>query len=309
MTEPDVTPSSEPETTLLPVEPPAASPPPRSGVPAWLFLLGFLVLAAAVAAVWAFPRQQPAPPPASSAALTTLSGRLDGLAAQLAVLGQKLATLPPQPDLGPIEARLAALEKRPPANPSPQSLAPPDQAELSAAVAPLSARIDALGKSLAALSARLSRIERLARIEAAATAFAAGRPLGALPEAPAALARFATTAPPTLASLRLSYPQAARAELTASRPSTAGKPFLERLLAQAGNLITLRSGNRVIIGNPAEETLAAARTALEAGDLSACLAALAALPKPLAPAMAAWKDEATALRDAEVALAALAGST
>jgi len=312
MTEPDDTPSSAPETTPIPVEPPPSSAPPRPGVPAWLSLLSFLVLAAAIAVVWAFPRQQSPPPPppsVSPAALAALSERLDGLAAQLAALGQKLATLPPPPDLGPIEAKLAALENRPPQNRTPLGLAPSGQAQISAAMAPLSARIDGLGKSLAALSARLDRLERLTRIEAAATALAAGQPLGALPEAPVALTRFAATAPPTLASLRLAYPEAARAELAASRPSAAGKPFLERLLAQAGELITLRSGNRVIIGNPAEGTLDAARTALEAGDLSACLAALDALPKPLAPAMAAWEEKAKALRDAETALASLAGSS
>ncbi|HUC18460.1 MAG TPA: hypothetical protein VMA37_12335 [Acetobacteraceae bacterium] len=284
---------------------------PRSGVPAWLSLLSFLVLAAAIAVAWAFPRQQSLPPPppsVSPVALADLSGRLDGLAAQLAALGQKLAALPPRPDLGPIEARLAVLEKQSSYHP-PSGLAPPDQTALAAALAPLSGRIDALGKSLAGLSARLDRIERLTRIETAASALAAGRPLGTLPQAPPALARFAATTPPTLASLRLSYPEAARGELAASRPSTAGKSLLARLLAQAGDLITLRSGNRVIIGNPAEGTLATARIALEAGDLSACLAALDALPRPLAPAMAEWEEKARALRDAETALASLAGSS
>jgi hypothetical protein len=84
--------------------------------------------------------------------------------------------------------------------------------------------------------------------------------------------------------------------------------LLQRLLLQAGDLISLRAGNRVIIGNPAAGTLAAAQTALEAGDLAACLAALATLPVPLAPAMAAWEGEAKSLLAAEAALAKLGGS-
>ncbi len=305
MTEPDGTPpetnAAEPAPAPASEAPPApAAAPRRSGALPWLSLAGFLLLAAAIAGVWFYPRQPPAP--SDQAALATLSGRVDGLAAQLAALGQKLAALgqklaalPPAPGLAPLEARLAALESRPQA-----SAAPADQAALGA-------RIDALGKSLAGLSARLDGIERLARAAAAASALAAGRPLGTLPGAPVALARFATAAPPTLAQLRLSFPAAARAERAASRPAAAGKPFLQRLLLQAGELITLRSGNRVIIGNPAEAALATAGTALDAGDLAAALAALAALPAPLAPAMAAWEGEAKALLAAQAALAVLAG--
>jgi hypothetical protein len=290
--EPAPTPASEP-----PPPEPAAAAPGRAGPLPWLWLAGFLLLAAAIAAVWFYPRQPPAPA-APPAAITALSGRLDGLATQVAAFGQKLEALPPPPDLAPLEAQIAAIANRPTA-----SAAPADQAALGAALAPLVARIDALGKSVAGLSARLDSIERLARAASAASALAAGRPLGILPGAPAALARFATIAPPTLAGLRLSFPAAAQAERAASRPSTAGKPLLQRLLLQAGDLITLRSGNRVIIGNPADSALAAAGAALDAGDLAATLAALASLPAPLAPAMAAWEGEAKALLAAQAALA------
>jgi len=272
--------------------PEPAVPPRRSDVLAWLSLAGFLVLAVAIVLVWAYPRPQPAPP-SPAAMLAALSARIDGLSAQIASLGQKLATLPPPADLGPLESRVAALENRP--QPSP---APADETALTG-------QIGTLGKSLGDLSARLDRIERLARADAAASALAEGRPLGTLPNAPAALARFAAAAPPTLASLRLSFPEAARAERAASRPSTAGKTLLQRLILEAGDLVTLRSGSRVIIGNPADAALAAAGTALDAGDLAAAVAAVSSLPLPLAPAMAAWVGEAKALLAAQAALATL----
>ncbi|HTU55555.1 MAG TPA: hypothetical protein VMF62_16455 [Acetobacteraceae bacterium] len=299
MTDPDGTPA-EPSATAPAEAPPAAeaasSAPPRHLVLPWLSLAGFLILAAAIACVWAYPRQPPAVASPSEATLAALSGRLDGLAGELAALGQKLAALPPPPDLAPLAAQVAALENR-----QPPSATSPDTAALTG-------RIDTLEKSVAGISARLDRIERLVRVADAAAALAQGRPLGTLPGAPAALARYATAVPPTLASLRLSFPAAARAELAASRPSTAGKSFLQRLLVQAGDLVTLRAGNRVIIGNPAEDALRRARTALDAGDLAASVAALAALPVPAAPAMTEWEGEAKALLAAQAALATLAGT-
>ena len=118
-----------------------------------------------------------------------------------------------------------------------------------------------------ALAATSGRTSRLARLQAAGAALAAGRPLGALPDAPPALARFATTAPPTEASLRLAFPAAAQAALAASRPDTAGKPFLDRLWTRTQALVTVRQGDKVIVGDPAGGVLAAARARLDAGDL------------------------------------------
>ena len=305
MTEPDGTPAEPSATAPAEASPAeaASSAPRRYRVLPWLSLAGFLILAGAIAWVWANPRLPPPAAPPSGAALAALSGRLDALAGELAALERKVAALPPPPDLAPLEARLAALENRPQS-----ATAPPGEAALGGTVAPLARRIDALAKEEAGISARLDRIERLARIAAAAAALAQGRPLGTLPGAPAALARYATAAPPTLASLRLSFPASARAELAASRPAAAGKPFLQRLLLQASDLITVRSGNRVIIGNPAEDALTRARTALDAGDLQAAVAALAPLPSPLAPPMEAWEGEAKALLAARAALATLAGA-
>lgn len=306
MTEPEAPAVAAPEAPeARPAEPAAnagaPSPRPRRSTAPWVSFLGFLALAAGLVFVWLNPRT-PARPP-DTAALAALGSRLDQLAGQLAAAQKELAALPPPPDLGPIEARLSALEKRPPPAPIPSNAA-----ELGTALAPLAGRIDRLETSLAGIRTHLARAEHMARLAGTAVALEQGRPLGHLPGAPPALARFATTAPPTLAGLRLSFADAARAESKAARPSGAGQPLMKQMLQRLGDLFTLSEGNRVIIGNPAAPALARARAALDAGDLAAALAALASLPRPLAPAMAAWEDQAKALLAANAAMAAFAGS-
>ena len=296
--------------------PPELPPRPRQSVLAWFCLLGFLLLAAAIALAWYYPRK---PPVSDVAALAALNARVDRLAGQLAESAMKLADLAASetklakaqqglavraapPDLSAIEARLAVLENRAP--PAPE---PPSPADLAASLAPLSERIDSLGKSLAELAKRISGTEQTARLAAAAVALEQGRPLGNLPGAPPALARFATLAPPTLAALRLSFPEAASAERAAAHPAEAGQPFMQRMMSRLGDLFTLREGNKVIVGNPAEPALASAEAALDAGNLAAAVAALASLPPPLAAPMQQWKDQAEALLAARRALAGFAG--
>jgi len=281
---------------------PELQPARRPDFLPWLCLVGFVVLAAAIIATWLHTTLVPRPT-GNAAALASLNQRVDQIAGKMAAMDKRVASLPPAPDLGPIEARLSALEHRPPPAP-----APPSPAEVGAAITPLSDRIDSLDKSLAGLALRFDKVEHMARVAAASVALEQGRPLGPLQGAPPALARFATTAPPTLVSLRLSFPQAARAEAEAARPSGAGKPFLQRVLLRLGDLFTLREGNRVIIGNPVTPTLDRGRAALDAGDLAGAVAALAALPSPLAPAMAGWENHAKALLAAETAMASFAGS-
>lgn len=324
MTEPEAPP---PESSPPAEPPPTAVPAPprvrRHDPLFWLCLLGFLILAAGIAYVWRYPEPLPPPPPPDLAPVTNRLAALDDslkdVQARLALVQNKLAApAPPAPDivsiLAPIESRLAALEHRPP----PAGL--PDAAALQSALAPLSSRIDALEAttkplanrldaleaSLADLKARIAKIARSARLAAASAALAEGRPLGAIDAAPPALTRFATTAPPTLASLRLAFPAAAEAQLAAGPPVVNGTSFLARLRARLGSLFTLRQGEHVIVGNPAAGTLARAEAALDAGDLAATLAALAALPTPLAPAITAWEDQARALLAAQKALSALA---
>jgi len=146
----------------------------------------------------------------------------------------------------------------------------------------------------------------VARVQAAAMALNAGRPLGTIPNAPAALGRFATAAPPTEAALRLGFPAAAEAALDAARPVDTGQPFLDRMLARAENLVTVRQGEHVLVGDAAAGVLTNARMALDAGDLDGTIAALAGLQGGAAQAMSHWLADATALRDARAALADMA---
>ena len=144
------------------------------------------------------------------------------------------------------------------------------------------------------------------RLHAATQALNAGRRLGSLPNAPPALARFATVDPPTESGLRQAFAVAGSAALAASQPKLDGKPFLDRALARAEALITVRQGDHVLIGDPASGILARARTALDTGDLTGAVNAAAALTGPAAAAMAPWLTDARALIEARAALLTLA---
>ena len=152
------------------------------------------------------------------------------------------------------------------------------------------------------------RISRIARVAAAFVALSVGQPLGDLPDAPPALARYAVTAPPTEAALRLAFPTLAQTALVADHP-TAGKPFLTRILVAARDLVTIRQGEHVLIGDPAAGVLAHVQTALDAGDLAGAAAAAATLKGPAAQALAPWLDQVTGLLAVRAALSRLAAQT
>ena len=268
---------------------------------------------------------------------------LDPLQARVAMLANQVSQLeqqrPAQPaDLGPLEARVAALEQRP--TPDLASLEAQvaalqkqatDASQISARVDALAAqvaalagrdrsaegdlahrldtdeaRLTALEQATAAMTAKADRAARQVRIEAARMALAAGQKLGTVPGAPSAVARFAAASPPTEAALRLAFPRAEQAALAASQPDTDGKPFLGQMLTRAEELVTVRQGDRVLVGNPAAGVLARARGALDAGDLAGAVAAVSDLSGPPAAAMAAWLADAQALLAARAGLADLA---
>ena len=177
----------------------------------------------------------------------------------------------------------------------------------------LETRIETLERRLTAaeivtgqVPALSERAARLARLQSAQAALEDGRKLGDIPGAPAALARFANTAPPTEAMLRLAFPAAARAASEASVPPTGDAPLLERMWTRAQSVVTVRQGDRVLVGDPAAGVLARAKRALEAGDLAGAVAALGDLQGPAVAAMAAWRADAQALLAARAALAELA---
>jgi hypothetical protein len=297
-----------------PAAPPPAGPPPaarpthspRSAL-AVFTALGFLLVAAALLFLWQ--RQQaivlpdsvdPARVQAMEAQLRTLQQRLSVLEARPAAAPAAAPAPGPAVDLRPLEGRIAALEQRPVPTPS----ADPTPA--------LTGRLDALEQRVTQQAAQASQINaraaRLGRLQAAATALEAGQPLGDIPDAPAALSRFALPAPPTQAGLRLSFADAAQAALQASLPASDGLSAGQRIWRRVASLVTVREGGKVILGPPAAKTLADARERLDAGDLAGAVAALDALDPPAAAAMAAWRAQAQSLLDARAALAsALAG--
>jgi hypothetical protein len=176
----------------------------------------------------------------------------------------------------------------------------------------LSARLAALEGAETSIQAHLAAIDKADRhirlVQAAGLNLAAGRKLGDLPGAPPALARFADVNPPTEATLRLAFPEAAREALAAAHPVTEGRPLLARLWAKAQTLVSLRQGDRVLVGDPTAGVLQRARAALEAGDLSTAVTGAAALQGGSAQAMAAWLGQARSLLEARAALAAWAAS-
>jgi hypothetical protein len=299
--------------------PESPSPPPARHGLAWLAAAAIVVLALLQAALWV---RVLVPPPGSG----PLEQRVQAIEARVAALERRpapvgaaqpapTATAQPAPaaaagptaaapDLGPLETRIAALEQRPLPAPAPN----PD-ASLATRVTADEARLVTLEKT-AELPAQLAdRANRVARIQAAFIALSFGRPLGDLPGAPPALARYATTAPPTEAALRLGLPAAAQAALAANHPAPGDRPFLERIWAEAQDLVTIRQGEHVLVGDPAAGVLAHAQTALDAGDLAGAVASVGSLSGPAAQALAGWLDQARGLIAARAALADLAAQT
>jgi hypothetical protein len=146
------------------------------------------------------------------------------------------------------------------------------------------------------------------RLQLAALALDAGEPVGDLPGAPAALGKFAKSKPPTEAALRLAFPALASAAEAASRPSADGKTLGERILMHASALLTIKQGDKVLVGAPASTVLRNAQAKLDAGDLGGAVATLDGLDTAAAKVIAPWRSQATALLDARAALAQMARS-
>lgn len=305
-----------------------------------LYVLGFLVLGGSLFYLYRHPGV-PASVVQEAARVDTLQQQLQSIGSRLTQLEQRPAPAAPPapPNLAPLEARIAALEQRPappPAAPPTPPVPPVDLGPLSSRLDGVASRVDGaaakLGSDLAALAARLDaqdgrvaaaekqaaavagqlgavtdRSQRVTRLQAAATALETGRKLGDIPGAPPALARFANDAPPTEAALRLSFGTAAEAAQRASQPAIMDdKPFATRLWTRAQQSVTVRQGDRVLLGDPIAGVLTHAREMLDAGDLAGAVTVLDGLAGPAAQAMAGWTGQARALLEARAALATMA---
>lgn len=167
-------------------------------------------------------------------------------------------------------------------------------------------QIGALEASNGTVTSAPARVEIMMRIQAASIALENGKPLGTLPNAPPTLAKYATTPPPTEAQLRLSFPKMEHDALAASTVDTSAHPFVERMLDRAEDLVTIRRGNEVLVGNPTVAALASANAALQAGDLAAAVKDLSNLDPGAMKAAAGWIAQAKSLLDARAALAEMA---
>ena len=179
--------------------------------------------------------QKPAPvaqlDPAAQQQIAAIGGRVDGIAAR-------------QNQLGTAEQA--------------------DTAKISDQIAGMDTRLTAATKAGGEISAINERQARSAQLQGAAVALAAGRPLGVIAGAPPALSQFATKAPPTEASLRLSFDAAAQSARRAGQPAAADAPFLTRLWDRAQSGVVVREGDRVLVGDAVSGVLEHSRHQLEA---------------------------------------------
>ncbi|PPQ34311.1 COG4223 family protein [Rhodopila globiformis] len=311
----------------------------------WLYSLGFLVLAGGIYAAWEYPRQTVAP---DLAAVQQRLADFDARLTRLEQRPAPVASVP-QADLGKLASRIDALDAKiaDQAKITDQlqtkvgdqlknadQAASAGQTELSSRVNAVSGKIDSLSGHIETgldairqqtdhLAARVAALEkasggadtvsnqlnRLARIQEATLALAAGRPLGDIPGAPPAVARFAHTAPPTMIQLRELFTQSEHAAIAAKQPDDTSVPLVDRIWQQAQGLVTVHRGENVVVGNPAAVTLGHARDALDAGDLKGAISTVEELKGQPRDAMAGWLKEARSLADARAALANMAGQS
>ena len=286
MTEDTPAPAELPQSAAEPpvpaAVPPSAAPPKRKVLGA-LVLMGFAVTAAGGA--WLFQQQRgiathlqppppsveprPAPSPTAAAPdLTAVETRLDQVTAKVTALQGS--------DPGVVQS--------------------------------LAGKVQALEQGLAQTEQHEQTAARLARLQAAGVALAAGQALGDIPAAPPALAKFAATAPPTEGSLRSSFSAVAAAAEQASVPSTAGLSLPTRMWQQVESLVTVQQGGKVLVGPPASHVLAQARARLDDGDLAGAVGALDQLDPAAAKVLAGWRAQAQSLLDARAALAGMVRS-
>jgi hypothetical protein len=254
----------------------------------------------------------PAPSDAATAGLqkqlASLAARLDRLSSQTA---QQSNAAPSATEVATLAARLDALAQRQSQDNETtrqQAQAMNTQAEtVQKQLATLTSQTDVLAQAKDVLPKLAAKTDRLAEFLTVGDKLRLGQPLGTVQNAPPALARFAAAAPPTMASLRLSYADAARKAGELARPAPTQAGFWDRVWLRVSDLVVVRRGDQVLVGDPAAGLLAHVGRLVDAGDIAGAVAVLKQLPAPAAAAMAEWVGQAQSLIDAQTALAQMAG--
>lgn len=327
---------------LPPPDPPAPRPVearPRDSLPI-IGAIGFIVLAGGLAYVWSnmvpasqlavaneritrldsqlnqVSQNQSAVTPGEFAKLTARVDALDGRLASQAQLVSRVDAVS-----GRIEALSARVETL--SNQEKEALdnvASQQKATADALAAQQKSALDAINQQVAQMASEVAaaqaaasstqgfsqRLTMLAKIQQAALALSSGQPVGNIPGAPPALARYAQTPPPTDAQLKQAYPRAQAQALAAQQPDNASAPLGERMWERAQGLITVRRGDEVVVGDTTAIALSQAQEDLDAGDLPGAVKAVESLKGPPAQAMAGWLANAKGLVDARAALAQMA---
>lgn len=260
-------------------------------------------------------------------------GDSDVTAQQVAVLTAELAELraapAPQPDLSPLESRLAALEARPLPPPAADtkalqqqiaaleqriaSLDPGDPAAITAQIdAQVAARMQEAKADAEALKAEAEGLRLKAERRAALLALQTALDTGAgVPEALARLASAEVTLPDplpgftadpvTLTALQAAFEPAARGALSAARAAEQGSGTMTDRLS---TFLLNQTGARSLTpreGDDPDAVLSRMRAGLAEGDVAAALALLADLPEAAQAPLADWSAQAgnwVAARDA-----------
>jgi hypothetical protein len=327
-----------------PATPTPAKVKPRRGIWPVFFVPGFLILAAGEACLWHRLQTIPQAPPSTAAQLASLQAEVTSLqnthalaapaaataaaplpgAADTSIPAASAAPLPAAADaaladrLGTLNALVDALQTQFIADhnalnamQTASATLPKltsDVATIQTETAADHATLAQLQTSTAGLDKLTARITILSRLQTARMALDAGQPLGPIPNAPPALAVFASTPPPTASALVIGFPAAARAAQSASVAGATRGTYWSTVKARLENLVTVSAGGHVLIGAPAAAVLNQAQNLLNAGDLAGAVAAISTLSATTQDAMGSWLTQARSLVAARNAIAAMAAS-
>lgn len=235
--------------------------------------------------------------------LATLNGRVAALETGPAERAEEIAAL---------AQAVAALQARPDAAPQAGGEVPDN---ITALAAEAEARLQEAEAQAVQMKAEAEVLIRAAIAQAAfgrlQAAVDSGAPFAAiLPElgltVPEALQAHAETGLPSLASLRQTFPEAARLALEVALRANMGDSWTER----ATSFFRSQTGARSLTpreGSDPDAILSRAEAALTAGDLASALDELAALPEPAHAPLTDWRAKAEARQAGLQALDDLAG--